>query len=156
MGSIDSPVTAISRVRFNPMKSSDGVADVARITKSGNWCIYVLTKRGAVYTNGSMGRSISLTGSTGEEATALHGLGLITKTELRVHKQYIAALKAWRDIRHRIDRFEKEAEQFGIPLMEAHKDKFARLMQEAEAALKATRIEAQRLNAERQAREAQK
>ena len=154
MGCLESPVQAINRVRFNPLKTVDGVADVARITKSGSWVIYILTKRGAVYTNGSMGRSISLTGSTGEEATALLGLGLITKAELRVHKQYIAALRTWRNAHDDVRRFEERCGRLGITLTADQKAKVEAANEEAEQALKNVRIAATRLNADRQAREA--
>lgn len=154
MGCLESPVNAISRVRFNAMKSVDGVSDVARITKSGTWVIYVLTKRGAVYTNGNMGRSISLTGSTGDEAAALQGLGLITKAELQAHKKWIAALRAWRNVNDDLRRFNERCENLGIVLTADQTAKAEAAREAAELVLKNARTSAQRLNADRQAREA--
>lgn len=154
MGCLESPVQAIANVRFNAMKTADGVSDVTRITKSGAWVIYALTKRGAVYTNGSMGRSIHLTGSTGDEAAALLGLGLITKAELRAHKQWVLALKAWRNANDDVRRFEERCGRLGITLTADQKAKAEAAREEAEQALKDARIAAQRLNADRSAREA--
>jgi glycine/D-amino acid oxidase-like deaminating enzyme len=154
MGCIESPVTAINRVRFNPIKSVDGVADIVRLSKSGSYTIYALTKRGTVYTNGSIGRNMSLSGATEEYATALLGLGLISKPELRVHKQWITALRAWRNVNDDISRFNERCERLGIVLDNKQTARIVAARAEAEKTLDDVRTAARRLNADRQAAEA--
>lgn len=157
MGYLDSPVHAVERVRFNPIKSVEGVTDIVRLTKTGSTfpgSVFILTKRGAVYTNDSLGRNMCLTGRTNEYAAALAGLGLITKDELRVHKGWVAARKAWEDTHDMLKRFKERAHALGIILTPEQVATCDKEQANADRALETVRIAARRLNADRLAAEA--
>ncbi len=96
MGNILSTVERIHAVHFNSLTPSRGVTDIAAMTKSANRSVYIRTKRGTIYTDSGMGRSICLSGPAINDVTALYALGVISQAEMRAHFDYEERYREWR------------------------------------------------------------
>lgn len=119
MGCIQSPLTAIARVKFVKRRGTVVPAGAAcRLGRYG-YIQYVLTKRGTVQTHGRLseeGYLMSPEGPHAEAVRALVDFGLVTKEEEALHMSWLQAVLAVSAHMVKLNRLYDLLEEFKVGL----------------------------------------